>query len=144
MEYDPEDPDYKYKDAKMPSFEDTNKTYRQYLEATNNRKVDPFSAEGVKIQALYLQELGDDQHPLDILRKISLNPFAAPKDRISASKTLLEYTMAKVPAKLEVSGPEGSAIKIDQKQLAALSNTELDTLLELLGKAQQASEKTKA
>ena len=48
--------------------------------------------------------------------------------------------MAKVPSKLEVSGPAGSAIKIDQNQLSALSCSELDTLLELLDKAQQAKD----
>ena len=140
MEYDPEDPDVKFKDTKLPNFEDTNRTYLQYMEAVGGKLVDPLSPDGVRLQAKYLMELDDNQHPLDILRRISVNPFAAPKDRITASKAILEYTMAKVPSKLEVSGPAGSAIKIDQSQLSALSCSELDTLLELLDKAQQAKD----
>lgn len=136
-----EDPDVKYRDAQLPlrSFDDTNKTFLQFLEANGGKGIDPFSPEGVRLQSMYLQELQDDNHPLDVLRKISVNPFASPRDRISASKAILEYTMAKAPSKLEVSGPEGGAIKIDQKKLAALNDSELDTLLTLLNKAEKAS-----
>ena len=138
IEYDPNDPDVKYRDAALPTFEDTNKSYLQFLEGRGAGKINAFSAEGQAIQAQYLAELGDNQHPLDVLRKISLNPFAAAKDRIAASKALLEYTMLKAPSKVEISGPEGQAIKIDQAQLSALSDKDLELLTMLLEKAQGA------
>lgn len=140
MDYDVNDPDYKHKDDVLPDFNDTNKTYLQFLEGRGAKNISPLSAEGQELQAKYLAELGDDQHPLDVLRKISLNPFAMPKDRISASKALLEYTMVKAPSKVEVSGPEGKAVKIDQSQLSALSDKELDLMMTLLAKAQGAKE----
>lgn len=53
---------------------------------------------------------------------------------------LAEYTMVKAPSKVEVSGPEGKAVKIDQSQLSALSDKELETLMSLLSKAQGTKE----
>ncbi len=140
MAYDPNDPDVKYKDAVLPSFEDANKTYLQFLEGRGAKHINPFSTEGQSIQAQYLAELNDDNHPLDVLRKIAVNPFASARDRISASKALLEYTMLKAPSKVEISGPDGQAIKIDQSQLAALSDSEIDLLMGLLAKAQKTGE----
>ena len=131
MNYDEEDLDYKHKDDVLPNFKDMNKTYLQFLEGRGAKNISPLSIEGQELQSRYLAELGDDQHPLDVLRKISLNPFAMPKDRIAASKALLEYTMVKAPNKVEVSGPEGKAVKIDQTQLSALSDKELDLMMTL-------------
>ena len=140
MQYDPEDPDVKHKDDVLPFFNDNNKSYLNYLEARGAVGINPLSVEGQEIQARYLAELGSDQHPMDVLRKISLNPFASPRDRISAAKTLMEYTMLKAPSKVEISGPEGKAVKIDSSQLSALSDSELDMLTNLLSKAQSAKE----
>jgi len=135
MDYDVNDPDYKHKDDVLPDFNDTNKTYLQFLEGRGAKNISPLSAEGQELQAKYLAELGDDQHPLDVLRKISLNPFAMPKDRISASKALLEYTMVKAPSKVEVSAPraKSSATRDPNFKSRALSTAFTSPSPELLG-----------
>lgn len=124
-----------YKDETPPSFDDTSVTYLQFLEAHGAKNVDPLSPEGLALQAQYLKELAEDNHPLDVLRKISLNPFSSARDRISAASKIMEYTMIKAPSKVEVTGAGGGALKLDHSQLAALSNEELDTLMTLLNKA---------
>lgn len=124
-----------FKDEAVPSFDDASVTYLQYLESKGGKGVDPMSAQGLALQAQYTLELADDTHPIDVLRKISINPFASPRDRISAAKAIMEYTMLKAPAKVELTGADGGAIKVDQSQLAALSNEELDQLMTLLSKA---------
>jgi hypothetical protein len=124
-----------FKDEPTPSFEDTNVPYMQYLEARGAKNVDPMSTEGLALQAKYLLELENNTHPLDILRKITVNPFAAIRDRISAAKAIMEYTMVKSPSKVEVSDSTGGQLKIDRTQLAALSDEEVEQLLKLLSKA---------
>lgn len=124
-----------YKDEPTPTWEDASLSYLEFLEANNGKGVDPLSTEGLALQARYLTALRDNCHPLDVLRKIALNPFAAPKDRISASKALLEYGAVKAPSRVEVTGLSGAALKIDASQLSALTDVELQKLQELLAKA---------
>lgn len=121
----------------LGSYEDGNSSYLAYLEARGAKgaRLNPTAADALQIQADYLHELGDHQHPFDVLRRISLNPWCAPKDRIAASKALLEYTAAKMPSKVEVSGNEGKAIEFDHKALKNLSTAELDQMIRLLDKA---------
>jgi len=121
-------------DALPVPYEDDNVTYLQYLEASGSSPVNPLSKEGLDLQAAYLLKMGDNQHPFDVLRRISVNPFASPRDRIAASKTLLEYMSRKVPSSLEVSGPEGGVIQLDTNALKGLSAEELDQLSALLAK----------
>lgn len=114
---------------------DNNIKYLEYLEAHGGKMINPLSKEGLELQAAYLKSLGENQHPFDVLRRISINPFIPPKDRIAASKTLLEYMARKVPATLEVSGPEGGPVQLDSEALKNLSASELDMLASLLEKA---------
>lgn len=114
---------------------DHNIKYLEYLEAHGGKMVSPLSKEGLELQAAYLKALGDNQHPFDILRRISINPFIPPKDRIAASKTLLEYMARKVPSTLEVSGPDGEPVQVDSAALKNLTAAELDMLAALLEKA---------
>ena len=119
------------------TFEDTNTSYLAYLEGRGAKKahMDPTGAKALEVQAEYLHELGDQQHPVDVLRRISLNPWVSPRDRIAASKTLLEYCMAKMPTKIEQTNTEQKTIEIDAKALKNLSAQELDTMIKLLDKA---------
>ena len=120
---------------------DNNIKYLEYLEAHGGKMINPLSKEGLELQAAYLKSLGENQHPFDVLRRISINPFIPPKDRIAASKTLLEYMARKVPATLEVSGPEGGPVQLDSEALKNLTASELDTLATLLEKANKVKEK---
>ncbi len=122
-------------DALPDEFIDPSLSYKQFLEARGGQGVDPLSPEGLALQAEYVKALEDNCHPLDVLRKIALNPFSAAKDRIAASKAIMEYTMVKTPNKVEVTGISGAPLKIDSAQLSALSNEELDQLMQLLEKA---------
>ena len=121
----------------MGSFEDSNVSYLRFLEARGAKglRTSPTSSDAFQVQADYLKELGDQQHPFDVLRRISLNPWVNPGQRIAACKALLEYTAAKMPSKVEVSGAEGQPIKIDNGALKNLSTGELDQLIRLLDKA---------
>lgn len=123
--------------GQLGSFEDENTSYLTFLEGRGAKAcgMNPTGPEALQVQAEYLHSLGDQMHPVDVLRKISLNPWVSPRDRISASKTLLEYCMAKMPTKMEVSGGEGKAIEIDHKSLKNLSTSELDQMIKLLDKA---------
>jgi len=118
----------------LDPFEDSNVAYLQYIEAQGAKGISPLSQEGVELQARYLLQLNNNDHPLDILRRISVNPFAQPKDRIAASRTMLEYMARKVPATLEVAGPDGKAIQIDNNALKKLSGEDLEVLVALLEK----------
>lgn len=121
----------------LGSFEDSNLSFFQHLEGRGARalRMNPTGPEALQIQADYLKELGDNQHPFDVLRRISLNPWCAPKDRIAASKALLEYTAAKMPTRMEVESKEQKTIELDSKVLKNLSAEELDTMIKLLDKA---------
>lgn len=122
-------------DELIPTYEDTNESYMNFVEANGGMGIDPLSTEGLQIQARYLQKLGPNQHPMDVLRRISLNPFCATKDRISAAKGIMEYSMRKVPAQLELTGAGGKPLSIGPEALKQLSNDEIDQLLKLLEKA---------
>lgn len=122
-------------DKFIPEFEDPSTAYLQYVEAQGGKMISPLTPEGLELQAAYLLQLGTNNHPFDVLRKISLNPFASPRDRISASKTLLEYMSRKVPAGIEVAGANGQPIQLSPDVLKKLSGAELDQLAELLEKA---------
>lgn len=121
----------------LGSFEDKNTSYLEYLEGVGAKRARmvPTGPSALQVQSDYLHELGNNHHPFDVLRRISLNPWVAPKDRISACKALLEYTAAKMPTKMEVSGAEGKPIELDTKALKNLSNAEIDQLIKLLDKA---------
>lgn len=123
--------------AQLGAFEDGNMSFLTHLEGRGAKalRMDPTSAEALQVQADYLKTLGDNHHPFDVLRRISLNPWVAPKDRIAASKALLEYTAAKMPTKIEQTTTEQKTIEIDNKALKNLSAQELDTMIKLLDKA---------
>jgi hypothetical protein len=104
-----------------------------FVEAKGYRNWDPLSKEGMELQAMYIQECS--VHPLDVLARISTNVYCTPTERISATKTLLEYSMRKVPSTVDVNQTT-SALKIDASALSALSLEELETLQALLAKAQ--------
>jgi hypothetical protein len=125
----PESLDLKFEDPSIP--------YLRYVESAAGRKPGPLpmGPEALQVQADYLRVLGDNQHPFDVVRRISLNPWCSPKDRLAAAKILLEYTAAKMPTRMEVSGPGSTPIEIDTKAVKRLSNSELDTLITLLDKA---------
>ncbi len=106
--------------------------FLQFMEANAGLDMDLLSDEALKLQANFMAR---GTHPFDVLKRIVANPFCAPRDRISASKTLLEYSARKIPAQLEVTGKNGAAVKIDQKMLSALSDEELSLLDTLLSKA---------
>ena len=121
----------------LGAFEDDNMSFFKHLEGRGAKALhmNPTGAEALQIQADYLKVLGDNQHPFDVLRRISLNPWCAPKDRIAASKALLEYTASKMPTKIEQTTTEQKTIELDAKALKNLSTSELDTMIKLLDKA---------
>jgi len=121
----------------LGSFQDENLSYLSYLEGRGAKKahMDPTGPKALQVQAEYLHELGENQHPFDVLRRLSLNPWVAPKDRISAAKALLEFTAAKMPTKIEQTNTEQKTIEIDNKALKNLSAAELDQMIKLLDKA---------
>ena len=123
--------------AQLGAFEDENTSYLAHLEGRGAKAsyMDPTGPQALQVQADYLKVLGDQQHPFDVLRRISLNPWVAPKDRIAASKALLEYTAAKMPTKIEQTTTEQKTIELDSKALKNLSAIELDTMIKLLDKA---------
>lgn len=101
--------------------------------AAKGRKLhDPLSAEGMEMQALFVQEMPD--HPMDVMKRIMSNMYCTPSERMSAAKTLMEYSMRKVPSTIDVNQTT-SALKIDASALGALSLEELETLQNLLAKA---------
>lgn len=113
-------------------------TFLKFVEAEGGVGIDPLSDDAVRLQAKFATK---GVHPFDVLRRIVANPFCVPRDRIAASKLLLEYTARKVPQQLEVSGRGGDALKLDSRQLSTLSATELETLETLLQKAASVSPK---
>ena len=119
----------------LGKFEDGNISYLQFMEARGATGMDMLSQQGLEFQAEYIKQWGNNQHPLDVARRLSLNPFAAPKDRLAACKLIMEYSMRKIPAQLELSGKDGKPISLDSNALRNLSDKELDTLMHLLEKA---------
>lgn len=107
-------------------------SFLTYVEGLGHKTLDPLSKEALDLQAKYVASL--PQHPLDILRRLSTNVFCTPSERINAVKALMAYTMRAVPTNLELTGKDGSALKIDASALSVLSTEELDTLQALLAK----------
>ncbi len=114
-----------------PELQD-NLNFFAYVEGLGRKSFDPLSAEGLEIQARYVHEL--PQHPMDVLRRIMVNPFCSPNERISAAKIVMEYSMRKVPSNVELTGKNGAAIKLDTSALAKLSIEELSQMEALLAK----------
>ena len=112
-----------------PTEEELN--YLAWLEGRGQRVelFDPLSDEGLRLQALYAANFS--QHPLDVMRRIMENPFSDPKDRMTAAKSIMEYSMRKPTQSLDLSA-KGTAIVIDPSKLSALSDAELATLEKLL------------
>ena len=108
--------------------------YIKFLDTHGQRVelIDPLSDEGLRFQALYVQNLS--QHPLDYLQRVMSNPFADPKDRIAAAKTLLEYGVRKPGQSLDIKA-SSSVLNIPTSQLSGLTAKELDSLETLLSKA---------
>lgn len=105
-----------------------------FLEGMGYKDMDPLSPEALKLQAEYIKT--QSQHPLDILKRLSTNPFCSPNERISACKALMQYTMRAVPSNLELTGKDGGPImKFDAKTFANLTDDELEVLQTLLAKA---------
>lgn len=131
------DKDNEGADDMLGSFVDENSSYLAYLEGRGAKaaRMNPTGPDALQVQADYLHELGDHQHPFDVLRRISLNPWCSPKDRIAAAKALLEYTAAKMPTKIEQEVKEAKTIELDNKALTNLSGEELDLMIKLLDKA---------
>lgn len=113
----------------------TDPAWLQFLEAGGNTGIDPLSDEGLRIQAAYVNQVGD--HPLDVLKTLVKNPWVKPSDRISAAKALLEYGARKVPAQFDIKAT-GMALTVDASMLSKLSDKELSALEKLLAKAQSA------
>lgn len=114
-----------------PTAEET--SYLQFLEGKGQRVelIDPLSDEGLRLQALYIQNFS--QHPLDAVRRIMENPFSDPKDRLSAAKILMEYSLRKPTTSIDLKA-KGAIVTIDPATLSALSASELETLEKLLEK----------
>ena len=95
--------------------------FLQYLEACGaDEGLDPLSDEAVKYTAMYVKHVGS--HPMDVLKSLVANPLVKPSERIQAAKTLMEYSMRKIPTNLEVSGPKGSALVIELTSADALKS----------------------
>lgn len=112
-------------------------SYLQFLDGVGQKVelIDPLSDEGLRLQALYVQNFS--QHPMDTVRRIMENPFSDPKDRLSAAKILMEYSMRKPTQAVDVNA-RGTALVVDASKLSGLSASELETLEKLLEKAQGA------
>lgn len=123
-----------FKDVPVPDFSDGSLDFPEFLRQREAIGIDPLSPEALKLQAQYVQGLDSSKHPLDILRNIANNRKLMPKDRIAACKAIMEYSMVRVPAKLEIDGEPGNPVKLSQEQLSSLSMGELDTLIKLLDK----------
>ena len=109
-------------------------SYLRFLEGKGQRveMLDPLSDEGLRLQALYAQNFS--QHPMDVMRRIMENPFSDPKDRMSAAKSIMEYSMRKPTQSLDL-GSKSIALSLDPSRLSALSTQELELLEKLLAKA---------
>ena len=107
--------------------------YLKFLDAHGGKVglIDPLSDEGLRLQALYVQHFST--HPTDVLRRIMENPYSDPKDRMSAAKTLLEYSQRK-PTTTLTTAITGSMLNLDPAKLQALSAKEQALLEVMLGK----------
>ena len=78
--------------------------------------------------------------PLEFLTAVYRHPLVQMRDRISAAKTVVEYTHKKMPSAVELSGTNGGSIKVTGAMLAGLSDAELGNLEALLMKANASAE----
>ena len=85
MEYDPEDPDVKFKDTKLPNFEDTNRTYLQYMEAVGGKLVDPLYPDDVRVKATYMMETDETSSAGSVSTRLLRQKTASPPARQSLS-----------------------------------------------------------
>ena len=115
------------------SLSEDEKGFLQWLEGRGYALdgLDPLSDEALRLQALYVQEFS--QHPLDVLRRIMQNPYSDPAHRMTAAKTILEYSARKPSATIDLKA-KGAVVSIEPSQLSALSVSELETLEKLLEK----------
>lgn len=124
-------------EEEVPSADDfdltTDPQFIAFIEASGGAGLDPLSDEGLRLQAQYVKLVGD--HPLDVLKTLTKNPFVKPSDRIAAAKVLLEYGARKVPAEFKLEGNVGGVV-LPPQFLKNLSAKELDVLEKLLLKAQ--------
>lgn len=106
----------------------------RFLEGRGTRvaSVDPLSDEGLRLQAVYVQSFS--QHPLDVMRRIMENPFSDPKDRMTAAKAIMEYSMRKPTQSLALDA-KSVGLSVDASQLQNLTAKELDMLEKILSKA---------
>lgn len=124
-----------FKDTPTPPiFKDDSESFREFLDQRKIQEYDPLSPEALKLQAEYVARSLPDKHPLDTLRLIANNPLSMPKDRIAACKALMEYSMPKVPAKMEVLTDGAASTRFSSEQLSVLSSEELDVLIKLVEK----------
>lgn len=121
-------------DINSPDFRAEELSYFQYIEAQGRKDVDPLSKEGVELQAAYVKSLS--QHPVDVMTRIMTNIFCTPTERMNAAKTLMEYSMRKVPSNIDVTTDSG-ALKIHASALVGLTMEELDLLEKILAKANE-------
>lgn len=106
----------------------------RFLEGRGTRvaSVDPLSDEGLRLQAVYVQSFS--QHPLDVMRRIMENPFSDPKDRMTAAKAIMEYSMRKPTQSLALDA-KSVGLSVDASQLQNLTAKELAMLEKILSKA---------
>ena len=112
-------------------------SFMRFIDGVGQRVpiMDPLSDDGLRLQAQYIQSFS--QHPMDYLQRVMSNPFSDPKDRISAARTLMEYSMRKPAQNLELKA-QGSVLSIPPSALAGLDDKELTLLESLLTKASKA------
>jgi hypothetical protein len=108
-------------------------SFLKFIDGTGQKAdfVDPLSDDGLRLQALYIQNFS--QHPMDVMRRIMENVFSDPKDRLNAAKSLMEYSMRKPTANMEVK-VAGALVTVDPAKLSALSTEELEALEKILDK----------
>lgn len=73
--------------------------------------------------------------PIEFLTAAYRHPLVPLKDRISAAKTVAEYTSRKMPSAIELAGKDGGPLRVSNAMLSGLSDEELSTLEALLDKA---------
>ena len=77
--------------------------------------------------------------PIEFLTAVYRHPLPLLRDRITAAKTVVEYTSRTMPSALELTGLNGGPLKVSSAMLSALSDAELADLEALLAKAARGS-----
>lgn len=77
--------------------------------------------------------------PIEFLTAVYRHPLVVMRDRLTAAKTVVEYTSRKMPSALELTGLNGGPLKVSSAMLSALSDDELADLEALLAKAARGS-----